>query len=112
MPALPLSKQELQPKLHDPGAASADRGDAGKVSGAGLIEKAILQHKIRMVEDVEDFPPELQPVMLGHGPILLQAQVDVRQSGRVDVVSPGIAVGERNKAVLIGRAVRAAGATR
>src|SRR5580704_13904988 len=95
-------EKELQAKLHNPCATCADGGDGSQISSASLIEIAIHQHEVRMVEDVENFPPELDTLPLGHGPILLQAQVDGRQAGSVHIVSPAIAIREGKKAVLIG----------
>ena len=46
-------------------------GHAGEVSGRGLIEIAVHQRKVRMVEDVENFPPELDRLPLADDPILL-----------------------------------------
>src|SRR5262249_50608106 len=63
-----------------------------------------------MIEDVENFPAELDSLALTQRPVFERAQVDVLQTGSVENAATGVSRGEGQKAMLIGRAVGAADA--
>src|SRR5215469_9851457 len=48
------------------------------------------QVEIRMIEDVEDIPPELQHLVFAQAPTLLQRQIQSRKAGAEQDIPSGI----------------------
>src|SRR5207245_5188629 len=67
---------------------------------------AIRQQKIRVIENVERLPAELDGLPLAHGKILHQARLDRLPAWAVQNSTSGIPRRERQETVLVRRAVR------
>src|SRR6266566_1011288 len=93
-----------QSELHDPGTAIPDRLDVIEVSGCRFVEIAVRYQEIRMVENVECLPAQLDKLSLTDGESLEHAQIDVLRARGVQNASSGIARREGYEAILVGRA--------
>src|ERR1700730_15698187 len=73
---VPNSEESFDPELHL--ASRESTKDAAKVRGE---RRAVRHIEVGVIQQVEDFPPELQPCALGKGDIPLESDVDVRVAG-------------------------------